>query len=317
MPAATMSSSRTSGPSVLVLVVGLGALLPAAAACGQVTGSFHRTLPVSGPVNLEVVTGSGDITARTGPPGSVSVTARIQASRGMVGGDPEEVVHAIEQKPPIRQDGSSIHLERPAHDNVSIDYEIVVPPDTRLRAHTGSGDQRVHGLRRGIELEAGSGDIEVEGVAGGLRAETGSGNVRGTQVAAPVDVHTGSGEIHLGLVGPGFVRTNTGSGDVEIRGVVGGLAVETGSGEVVAEGVARAAWSLETSSGDVRLQLGAGTSYNLDVATGSGDITTARPVQMTVQGRVKDGGRDQLSGRVGSGGPMVKVRTGSGDVDIH
>ncbi|HKE17127.1 MAG TPA: DUF4097 family beta strand repeat-containing protein [Kofleriaceae bacterium] len=312
-----MSSSRTSGPSVLVLVVGLGALLPAAAACGQVTGSFHRTLPVSGPVNLEVVTGSGDITARTGPPGSVSVTARIQASRGMVGGDPEEVVHAIEQKPPIRQDGSSIHLERPAHDNVSIDYEIVVPPDTRLRAHTGSGDQRVHGLRRGIELEAGSGDIEVEGVAGGLRAETGSGNVRGTQVAAPVDVHTGSGEIHLGLVGPGFVRTNTGSGDVEIRGVVGGLAVETGSGEVVAEGVARAAWSLETSSGDVRLQLGAGTSYNLDVATGSGDITTARPVQMTVQGRVKDGGRDQLSGRVGSGGPMVKVRTGSGDVDIH
>jgi DUF4097 and DUF4098 domain-containing protein YvlB len=315
MPAATMSISPAARASVLVL--GLAALLPAAAACGQVTGSFHRTLPVTGPVDLEVVTGSGDITARTGPPGSVSVTARIQASRGIVGGDPEEIVHAIEQKPPIRQDGSSIHLERPAHDDVSIDYEIVVPPDTRLRAHTGSGDQRVYGLRRGIELRAGSGDIEVDGVAGGLRAETGSGSVRGTKVAAPVDVHTGSGEIRLGLVGPGFVRTNTGSGDVEIHGAVGGLAVETGSGEVIADGVARAAWSLETSSGDVRLDLGGGTSYNLDVATGSGDITTARPVQMTVQGRVKDGGRDQLSGQVGSGGPMVKVRTGSGDVDIH
>jgi hypothetical protein len=300
-----------------VAVLALAALLPAAAACGQAQGSFRRTLPVTGPVDLEVVTGSGDITCRTGPPGSVSVSARIQASRSVVGGDPEEVVHAIERKPPIRQAGGAIHIDRPSHDNVSIDYEITVPPDTRLRAHTGSGDQRVHGLRRGIELRAGSGEIEVEGVAGGVRAETGSGNVSASQVAAPVEVETGSGDIHLGLNGPGFVRTHSGSGDVDIRGAVGGLSVETGSGEVAAAGEARAAWSLETSSGDVRLDLGGRTSYNLDVTTGSGDITTARPVQMTVQGRVKDGHRQQLSGFVGRGGPSVKVRTGSGDVDIH
>lgn len=311
MPGTSMSSSR----SQRVWLVSLAALLSSAAACSPATGGFRRTLPVSGPVDLEVLTSSGDIVARTGPPGQVSIAARVQASGALFGGS-EEDVRAVEQSPPISQSGSSIKLDHPPMDNVSIDYEITVPPDTRLRADTGSGDLRVRGPRRGIDVHTGSGDVDLDDIAGGVRAETGSGDVRADRVAAPADVDTGSGDVRLTLTSAGVVRAHTGSGDVEIRGASGSLTVGTGSGRVVAEGMPSAGWSLETSSGDVTLRLGRQSSYDLDVGTGSGDITVARPVQMTVQGRVSDSGRDQLAGRVGSGGPLVKVRTGSGDVDI-
>ncbi|HLK33843.1 MAG TPA: hypothetical protein VKT29_12185, partial [Terriglobales bacterium] len=43
-------------------------------------GSFERTLTVSGPVNLDVSTGSGDISVHKGPVGSVQVSGRIKVS---------------------------------------------------------------------------------------------------------------------------------------------------------------------------------------------------------------------------------------------
>ncbi len=245
----------------------------------------------------------------------VSVRARIQSSFSLFGGGGEEAVRAIERNPPIGQTGNSIRLDLPRYDNVAIDYEVTVPPDTRLRAETGSGTHRVRGVRRGVDVSSGSGDVELEDIAGGVRADTGSGNVRGHRVAGPVDVSTGSGDVRLDLAAPGSVRAHTGSGEVEVRGVVGGLAIDTGSGNVVAAGVPRGRWTVETSSGDVAIRAGR-QSYDLDVDTGSGDITVGRPVQMTVQGRVTSGSRDQLAGRVGGGGPLVRVRTGSGDVDI-
>jgi hypothetical protein len=292
------------------MLAGLGA-----PGCSRASGAFQRTLPVKGPVDLEVLTGSGDVTARTGPPGSVSIQARIESSFSLFGGGGEDAVRAIERNPPIVQSGNSIRLERPRHGNVAIDYVVTVPPDTRLRADTGSGTHRVSGVRRGVDVRSGSGDVELEDIAGGVRADTGSGDVRGHRVAGPVDVSTGSGDVRLDVAGPGDVRAHTGSGGVDVRGVVGGLVIDTGSGDVAAAGVPRGRWSVETSSGDVAIRAGR-QSYDLDVDTGSGDITVGRPLQMTVQGRITGGSHDKLSGRVGAGGPLIRVRTGSGDVDI-
>ena len=40
-------------------------------------GTFEKTFQVSGPVDLEVQTQSGDITVRSGPAGSVSIHGKI------------------------------------------------------------------------------------------------------------------------------------------------------------------------------------------------------------------------------------------------
>ena len=64
-----MKALRNLG--ILATLVAL-AVLPAAA---EATGHFERTLQVTGPVDLEVVSGSGNITVHTGAGNSVSVSA--------------------------------------------------------------------------------------------------------------------------------------------------------------------------------------------------------------------------------------------------
>src|SRR5271163_4376847 len=104
-------------------------------------GTFDRSLQVSGPVDLEVLTRSGDITVRKGTAGTVSIHAKIQSGSSWFGGDHKAEVQELQSNPPIRQTGNSIRVDYVNLNNVSIDYEITVPVDTALRSHTGSGDQ--------------------------------------------------------------------------------------------------------------------------------------------------------------------------------
>ena len=53
--------------------------LPPIAAAQQATGSFERTLTVTGKPDLEVRSGSGSIEVRSGPAGRVEVRGRVSA----------------------------------------------------------------------------------------------------------------------------------------------------------------------------------------------------------------------------------------------
>jgi len=58
-----------------------------AAAFASVIGTFDRSFQVNGPVDLEVLTRSGDITVRNGPEGTVSIHASIHSGDSLFGGD--------------------------------------------------------------------------------------------------------------------------------------------------------------------------------------------------------------------------------------
>src|SRR5271165_4673691 len=55
-------------------------LTTAALASNTPQGTFEKTLQVSGPVDLEVLTHSGDITVRTGASGVVLIRGKIYAN---------------------------------------------------------------------------------------------------------------------------------------------------------------------------------------------------------------------------------------------
>ncbi len=153
-------------------------------------GSFERTLKVNGPVDLDVTTGSGDIVVRTGDTATVRVkgTIQVQSDRGGTVGKAEERVRYLESHPPIRQDGNRIRVgpieDRELSRNVSIDYELVVPAETRLSSQTGSGDQSIKGLRGRVNAKSGSGDIKLDSVQGSIQINTGSGDVSSQQTRA-------------------------------------------------------------------------------------------------------------------------------------
>ena len=281
----------------------------------RVEGHFERTLTVSGAVNLDLTTGSGEVTIKTGSANQVVIHGRVSSSDWW-GGSPESVVRSVESNPPIQQNGSSIrigyNLPEEAKHHVAIAYEITLPPDTVLAVNTGSGEISVEGVRAAAKLHTGSGGIRAKDLGPQSRLETGSGSIQAESVAGPMTASTGSGSIRADLTGSGDVDVHTGSGSIDVRGVNGGLHGRTGSGNIHVDGNVKGPWQLHTGSGGIRLVLGSSGGFELNVHTGSGSIHSDLPI--TVQGTFN---RRELRGTVRGGGPEVEVSTGSGDVEIR
>jgi hypothetical protein len=279
-------------------------------------GTFERTLTVSGPVDLEVLTRSGEVTVRAGSSGSVFIRGKIYVGNHWLSGGRDADVHEIEQHPPIRQEGNSIHIDYVNMHNISVDYEISVPAETAVRTRSGSGDQIVEGTHGNVDTQTGSGDVKVSNLTGEIRLQTGSGNIRARQISGSVRGGTGSGDVEIEEASTGDIELHTGSGNIRARGLQGSFHGETGSGDVTAEGTQNGTWDIRTGSGTVRVRLPANAALDADISTSSGSIDVGSPIEMTVQGRV-DSSRREIRGRVRGGGPLLRVHTGSGDIHIQ
>jgi DUF4097 and DUF4098 domain-containing protein YvlB len=288
----------------------------AATSQASVAGTFNRSLNVTGAVDLEVLTHSGDITVRSGSSSEVKVHGVIHVNNNWLGGESRErEVQELQKNPPIRQNGNNIRIEYVEMRNVSVDYEITVPADTTLRAQTGSGNQTVSDLKGRIELESGSGDLRLDRLTGEMRFHTGSGNIHAEKLAGPIYARAGSGDLDFEETGAGDADIETGSGNIHVNGLAGGLRASAGSGDITVNGNPKESWRVHTGSGDVRLRLPSEAAFDVDLATSSGDATINHPVATTVQGKVQEGHKTVV-GKVRGGGPLLSVHTGSGDVSV-
>jgi hypothetical protein len=311
-------SSRiaTSIPARLRLL-GLAVLLASTfAAASTPQGHFEKTFQVTGPVDLEVQTRSGDVIVRSGAAGSVSIRAKIYVGDHWLFGDRHTDVSDVEQHPPLRQDGNSIHIDNVSVRNISVDYEITVPVDTTIRARSGSGNETIEGTHGKADVQTGSGDVKLSQLTGEIRIQTGSGNVRALEIAGPIRGGAGSGDIEVHEIASGDIDLHTGSGNVTVRGIQGTFRAEAGSGDITAEGKQEGAWEIRTGSGNVHVRLPANAAFDADISTSSGTLDVDAPITMTVQGRVQET-RKQIAGKVRGGGPLLTLRTGSGDIHIQ
>jgi hypothetical protein len=290
-------------------------LVASLAGFASVVGSFDRSYQVNGPVDLEVLTRSGDITVRNGSAGTVSIHAKIHADNSWFGVDHRAEARELEKNPPIRQSGNSIRIDYVNINHISVDYEITAPENTALRAHTGSGDQKIEGLKGNVELESGSGDLQLARLTGDMRFQTGSGNVRGHELSGPARIKAGSGDIEIEETGVGDVEIRTGSGNITVNGINGGFHAEAGSGDIRAKGVPKNMWSVRSGSGNVNLGVPSDAAFDVDISSSSGSVTLGHPVTTTVQGRIQES-RKSVVGKVHGGGPTISVHTGSGDVHV-
>jgi DUF4097 and DUF4098 domain-containing protein YvlB len=312
--------------------------LTAVQAAAVPTGHFERTLKVNGQVDMELVSGSGNINVHVGTNDTVQISAKIHgcnngASWLFGSGDVEERIRKIEQNPPVKQQGNMIVVgrveDRELLRNISVDYDVTVPAQTKLLSQTGSGDQMINGLQLsltaktgsgnitleniGAETHAhsGSGDLKINNVKGNLFADTGSGNIRAYGAGGEIDAHTGSGDVEMHQVAAGDIKVGTGSGNVKLEGVKGGVRAQTGSGDIQAEGEATRDWRLGAGSGNITLKLPTQASFDLDARTSSGTLKVSHPV--TYQGGVS---KNHIHGKVNNGGVALDLHTGSGDIYI-
>jgi Putative adhesin len=305
---------RSSSVFLTIVLVVLLASTFAVASTPQ--GTFEKTFQVSGPVDLEVQTRSGDIIVRSGAAGSVAIHGKIFVGDHWLFGSRHADVSDIEQHPPLRQEGNRIRIDYVNARDISVDYEITVPADTTIRTRSGSGDQIIEGTHGNVDLQSGSGNIKLARLTGEIRLQTGSGDVRAREISGPVRGGAGSGNIELEETGSGDVDLHTGSGNITARGIQGAFRADAGSGDITAEGTQTGTWGIRTGSGNVHVRLPASAAFDADISTSSGTLNVDAPITMTVQGRVQET-RKSIQGKVRGGGPLLTLRTGSGDIHIQ
>lgn len=317
-----------------LMILAMAAAVATVPAMASDEGHFDRTLAVTGAVDLDVQTGSGNITVRAGDSSKVEIHAKIHASSWHNDGDVEARIKSIEDNPPIEQTGNTIRIghesDREREHNISISYELVVPAQTKLHSASGSGDESAEGISGPVEatsgsgslrlsdiggeahVRTGSGDIELKSIKGASRAGSGSGSIHAMGIGGAFNGQTGSGDIRLEQSAPGDVEISTGSGSVEVKSVKGAVRVSTGSGEIEASGDPTGEWKLRTGSGDVSVSLAKQAAFDVLAHSSSGNIETDR--EMTVQGNIN---RHELHGKVNGGGVVVDLTTSSGTIRIR
>ena len=307
---------------LLVMFAALAFILstePAAAA----SGSFEQSLSVDGPIVLDVSTGSGAINIRGGSGRDVEVIGHIKASnRGFLGlfrksnADVQDMIDQLEANPPIELSDGHLRVghikDRATRRSVSISYEIVVPTDSEVKSHTGSGSQTIADVAGPVEADTGSGKVTLNNIGGAVSARTGSGSIRADAIAGAFEAHTGSGSVNLTQTAPGDVVVTTGSGSSELHNIDGALRVRAGSGRILVDGKQAGLWRLDTGSGSVHINLPEDAAFELDAESGSGGIVIDHP--LTVQGKIS---KRHMRGEVRGGGELLAIDTGSGGIRVE
>jgi hypothetical protein len=216
-------------------------------------------------------------------------------------------------------DGGSLRI-RDGHARDLADMFEIELGDGSASLRAGRRDGGRHGgghtpdveveLPRGatVVIEAGSADIEADGLAGDQRYRTASGDITLRAVSGRVAVDAVSGEVDISATGEAAVAIRTVSGDVQLRAAtLTALEATTTSGDLRIAGrlAGPGPFAIVTVSGDT-LVAPAG-DIRIEMATLSGDLRSK------VGGRT-EGNRGHRSLVVGDGGPLISVRSLSGDL---
>ena len=207
---------------------------------------------------------------------------------------------------------------------------VVSPPGMSFSVDTGSGDIRLENITGEVTADTGSGDIIGQSIVGTVSTDTGSGDVELSSVTGAVQADTGSGDIRLDGI-QGAVDADTGSGNVSVTRIQGPVSAGTGSGNVSAEGEIPS-FSTATGSGNIRITTKTALAESSKAATGSGEVTISVPASSHLEldahansGRISctlpmlssETTDDSLKAVVNGPGPVLKIRTGSGNIRVH
>ncbi|MFI5232531.1 MAG: DUF4097 family beta strand repeat-containing protein [Gemmatimonadales bacterium] len=213
------------------------------------------------------------------------------------------------------------------------DIKIFVPAGKDVAVYTGVGELGATRVSADLRLSAASGRVTATGTKGNLIASTGSGGVEVKSASGDdVRLSSGSGGIRADDVNGKRLRVSTGSGGITASGLTSDdLNISVGSGSLriddtrspevrlsagsggIRAGFAAPVKSLDVSngSGGVTVTLAGSVNAEVDVSTGSGGIDSDFPITVN---RME---RHQLRGRIGDGSGHIRIRSGSGSVQLR
>ena len=284
-----------------------------------------RRFTVAGEADLRLATFDGSIVIQSWDKPDILVEVEKRGSS-------RESIDAIEIM--TEQNGSTVELEvkRPRSESFSgigfhrtATAKLIVSVPRRTHIHARSGD----------------GSIAIEGVTGRLEMRTGDGSITARDVAGEVTLGTGDGSVTVDGA-EGRLDLHTGDGGVSVTGKLGSVKLHTGDGAIVYRAEHGSAmtgpWDITTGDGSVTLYLPREFGGEIDAYTGDGGIrsdievltddesqdpaieksdTDSAPSEPSAARAERREPRRTLRGRLGAGGPPLRIRTGDGVIRLQ
>jgi len=273
-----------------------GAALFALAALPARADQWSKVYKVSGKPDVRVET--NDASLEVSSTGVAEVTARVVTSGYAI--SPAEV--RIERDV---QNGNRIEIEVRVprmrwswgDNHRSVRVELTVPREANLDLHTSDGHVRANGVSGDIHIETADGSIDAAELKGSIRLHTSDGHIEGSGLDGSLDASSNDGHLR-------------------VRGRFDTLRLETHDGSVTADVLPGSKlsdnWSIHTGDGSVTVRLADGLAAEIEAHTGDGSISSQLPLM--VSGIL---GRKDLRGKLGGGGPTLRIRTGDGSIRLE
>ncbi len=192
-----------------------------------------------------------------------------------------------------------------------------------IKAQSGGGSVVVLSGLQGAVLETGGGSIRVDKCSGAVKATTGGGSVDLGEIGGPAQIETGAGSIRLASAN-GRVQAQTGGGSIHLDGATS-VQAETSAGGIFAKLVsssgAHTNSTLETSAGDITVYLADDLAISIRAEIEAANGHTIRSdfpdIHVSTEGGQWGPKTVSAEGALNGGGPVLKVRTNSGNVSFR
>ncbi len=247
---------------------------------------------------LHVSTHNGSITFTGDPNKPPAVTVTLKGG-GKSKAEAAKALAAIELLAPTPDSGEALlgwrwkSATKPQYWRAMVSFDIVAPPTLDLSAQTHNGPVRVARVDGSVEVETHNGKIGVSEASGDVEAVAYNGRIKIRATGKKLICKTHNGRIDVRFTGS----------SMEL-GTHNGVVVANVSGATTIGGV------ISTHNGAIELRVGVETATNLDCTTHRGAMHCDAPISEMEQSKGK------LTGKLGSGGAVLAVKTNSGSIDV-
>jgi DUF4097 and DUF4098 domain-containing protein YvlB len=254
------------------------------------------TFPADSPLDVRVRFGAGRLTVTTATDGQATATVEPL--------DPDDP-HALllAQHARIDLDGDRLTVDAPGKGwrraSLRVHVQLSLPELSSLTSQTGDVVLTTEGELGDVRVRTGHGKVNIAAARGAVDVKAGDTVV---VVGSAAAVRVDAGRAHLRVQSAGDVSLKAGHGQAELHSTSGSVVVkgggvgldlhETGAGEV----------DFTTGAGSAHVAVLAGTSVQLDLTSGLGEVRCDLPMES--------------SAPQGGAALRLRLRTGSGDVIV-
>jgi hypothetical protein len=291
-----------------------------ASASAKIERVVEKTFQVQPGVHLKASTSGGDVRI-TSSSGSVVTVVAKEHIRASSEAEADEVLKKLDLT--IAQNGNEVVASASCGSSgfhfgswppVQVDFLITVPVSASVELKTSGGDVVVGDLAGEVRAHTSGGDVKLGSIGGEIDASTSGGNVSLVEGRGNVRLSTSGGNVSVDhIVGTAVLKTS--GGDIKIESVENTLMAETSGGDVKAgfKGALKGDCELSTSGGEVRATVSRDAAFHLDASTSGGEVNASG---LTITIDRGGAGKSSLAGLVNGGGPLLKLRSSGGNIDV-